>query len=388
MGALNIWGVGIARMLCTLIGLVVGYLAAGVAGLLTRDIFATLGDIPWIGFPRFGHLSWSFDLTLALPFAIGSLAAAMKAAGTITLCQRTNDADWVRTDMRSVVRGVLADGASTAVAGLIGSIGTNTATASAALAAATGVASRKVALAVGFLFLALAFFPKLSGLLAVMPRSVIVGSLLFVVSFIIINGLQIMTSRLLDARRTLMIALSVVGGAAIEVFPDLAAAAPKALVPFVGSSLVFATMLGLVLNLLFRIGVKRTVSLTIESPHAEHQKIDDFFVKQGGAWGARPDIIKRATFGVAQLVDAVAENYWQRGPLVVTTSFDEFNLDVRLSYEGDLLEFPDERPTDDEIRDSEDGVRRLAGFMLRNNADRVRSEAAKGRSTVHFHFDH
>ena len=30
----------------------------------------------------------------------------------------------------------------------------------------------------------------------------------------------------------------------------------------------------------------------------------------------------------------------------------------------------------------------LAGFMLRRNADRVRSESADGRSTVHFHFDH
>jgi len=74
--------------------------------------------------------------------------------------------------------------------------------------------------------------------------------------------------------------------------------------------------------------------------------------------------------------------------MTVTASFDEFNLDVRLAYQGDPLEFPDRRPTDDEIRDSDDGVRRLAGFMLRRNADRVRSETADGKSIVHFHFDH
>ena len=34
-----------------------------------------------------------------------------------------------------------------------------------------------------------------------------------------INGLQIMTSRLLDARRTVIIAPSVIAGLAVEVFP-------------------------------------------------------------------------------------------------------------------------------------------------------------------------
>jgi len=33
-------------------------------------------------------------------------------------------------------------------------------------------------------------------------------------------------------------------------------------------------------------------------------------------------------------------------------------------------------------------MRRLAGFMLRRNADGVRSEAHDGVATVHFHFDH
>jgi len=388
MGALNIWGRGPARMLCTLIGVLAGYVAAGIAG-LDHGVGVALDQAPWIGLPHFRHLSWSFDLTLVLPFAIGSVATALKAAGTITLCQRANDADWVRTDMRPVVRGVLADGLSSIAAGALGCTGVNSATASVALASATGIASRSLAFAIGFLFLGLAFFPKLSGLLAVMPRAVIVGSVLFVTSFIIVNGLQIMTSRLLDARRTLMIALAIVGGTAVEVFPHLAASAPVVLAPFLGSSLVFATVLGLVLNLLFRLGVRRTVTLALDKPETAHQRIDDFFVRQGAAWGARPDIIKRAIFGVTQLVDAVDENCRKEGPMTVTASFDEFNLDVRLAYQGDLLEFPEQRPSAEDIRTGLDGMRRLAGFMLRRNADRIASETSEaGRALVHFHFDH
>jgi NCS2 family nucleobase:cation symporter-2 len=107
---------------------------------------------------------------------------------------------------------------------------------------------------------------------------------------------------------------------------------------------------------------------------------------QGPAAVIRP--IKRATFAVVQFVEAVAENCEQHGPILVTASFDEFNLDVRPEYEGALLEFPDRRPSDREVRESEDGVRRLAGFMLRHNTDRVRSERVNGKSVAQFRFDH
>jgi xanthine permease XanP len=333
-------------------------------------------------------MSWSFDAALAVPFAIACIAAAMKAVGTVTVCQRMNDADWVRPDMRSATRGVLADGASTMLAGALGAVGTNTSTPSVGLASATGVASRKVAFAIGAIFLVLGLMPKLAALLAVMPRAVMVAALLFAVAFIIINGLQVMTSRLLDARRTLVIGLSIVAGAAVEVFPAIAASAPKAVSPLLASSLVFATIIALALNLLFRIGVRKTASLTVERARIDGKQIEEFFAARGAAWGARPDVVWRAAFAVIQFAEAVTETCWRQGPLAITASFDEFNLDVRLAYEGDLLEFPARRPSIDEIVEGENGARRLAGFMLRHNADRVQSSRQDGRIAVHFHFDH
>jgi NCS2 family nucleobase:cation symporter-2 len=333
-------------------------------------------------------MSWSFDVSLAAPFVIACIAAAMKAAGTITVCQRMNDADWVRPDLISTTRGVLADGVSTALAGLAGAAGTNTSTPAVGLAAATGVASRSVAFAVAATFMLLTFFPKLTALLAVMPRAVVVSALLFAVTFIIVNGLQIINSRLLDARRTLVIGLSLVAGVTVEVFPGVAAAAPKLVAPLIGSSLVFSTVIALLLNLLFRLGVKKTARLTLDGAQFEAQAIDDFLQSQCATWGARPDVAKRATFGAIQLVEAVVENCKPRGPLTVEASFDEFNLDVRVSYEGAALEFPDRRPSIEQIRDSEDAARLLAGFMLRRNADRIRSDSRDGRALVHLHFDH
>ncbi len=387
MTILSIWGKGALRMLCALIGLIIGYIAAASMQLLSADM-TTVNNASWIGFPHVADLAWSFDLAIALPFAIASVAAAMKAAGTITMCQRINDANWVRADMTSVTRGVLADGLSTAFSGLAGAVGTNTSTPSVGLSQATGVTSRVVAYAVGVMFILLGIFPKLTALLAVMPRSVMLPALLFTITFILINGLQVLTSRLFDVRRTLVIGLALISGVSIEAFPGIAVAAPASVAPIIGSSLVTATVIALVLNLVFRIGVRKTARLTLEHGEVDQQKIQEFFEAQTATWGARPDVAKRATFGVLQLIDVVVEEFWSGGPVTIEASFDEFNLDVRVIYRGETPPLPDRRPSNEEIMESEQGARLLAGFMLRRNADRVRADTRNGMARVHFHFDH
>ena len=388
MVAFNVWGRGIVRMLCALEGLVVGYVAAGLAGLLGGEQFESVARVAWIALPSFQYVGWSFDLALAVPFLVACLAVAMKAVGTITVCQRMVDADWVRPDMRSATRGVLTDGVTTMIAGMAGAVGTNTSTPSVGLASATGVASRYVAYAIGALFIALGLMPKLATLLAVMPRAVMVAALLFTICFIIINGLQVISSRLLDARRTLVIGFSIIAGIAVEAFPSIAAGAPPSIVPLIGSSLVFSTLIALMLNLLFRLGVRKTVTLRVDRAQIDPEKIEDFMEAQGAAWGARRDVIDRAKFNLMQSIETIVEGCEPQGPLKIAATFDEFSLDLRIMYSGPPLDLPAKRPTNEEIIESEEGQRRLAGFMLRRFADRVAATHKEGRSTILFHFDH
>jgi len=388
MVALNVWGRGMARMLCALWGLLVGYAAAIAWGLFDHSQLAALASAPWIGLPRFDHVAWSFDRALILPFAVSSVAVAMYALGALTMCQRINDADWVRLDTRSAARGVLADGTSVMIAGAMGTLGTGSSAASVGLAAATGVCSRYVAYAAGGILVLLALTPKLATLLAIMPRSVMVAALLFAVTFIIINGLQVMTSRLLDARRTLVIGLSIIAGGTVEVFPQLAASAPGPLTSLIGSSVAFSTSIALLLNLMFRIGIRRTVTLAMTRSEIVPENVERFFHSSGAKWGARPDVVRRATFGAIQLLDAVRETCWLSGPIEISASFDEFNLDVRVSYLGVPLEFPEQRPSERDIVASEHGARLLAGYMLRRCADRLRADTREGRASVLLHYDH
>jgi len=385
---LNIWGKGLARMLCALLGMAAGYLVSAWFGLFSPADLARLDSAPWIALPSLDHVSWSFDAGLAAVFAVAALAAAMKAVGTLTICQRINDAAWVRPDSASNARGVTADGLGSVLSGLLGGVGVNTSTPSVGLVAATGVASRRVAYAAGAVFLALALTPKVSALLALMPAPVIGAALVFAACFILINGLQVITSRLLDARRTLTIGLGLIAGVTVEAIPAITAGSAAWVKPLIGSSLVFGTLVALACNLLFRIGVRQTVGMSLRAEAYDAAQVEEFLNRNGARWGARPDIVTRVVFGASQLIEAVIEHGHPAGELELRASFDEFDFDLQLSYEGTALELPEQRPSAQEIRDTDAGAMRLAGFLLRRNADRVQVEQQGGRVAIRFHFDH
>jgi NCS2 family nucleobase:cation symporter-2 len=388
MVALNIWGGTFARIFCVLMGMAAGYALAALLGLLSPSDIETIGHAKFLAIPTFGHLSWTFDAGLLLPFAVSAVAATLKVMGNVTTAQKAANADWVRADMNNVSRGVLADGLGTIIAGAIGVQGLNSSPTAVGLATATGVLSRRVAWSIAGVLLLLAFLPKIGTLFYLMPRMVAASALVFSATFIIVNGLQTMTSRLLDARKTVLIGLALVAGLAVDAQPALMRLLPDGWQPVLGTSLVLGTVLALALNLVFRLGMRRTQSLSIPLGPIEHNAIEEFLQTSGEKWGARGDVIEHAKFNLVQSIETIMEGCDPEGPLEVDATFDEFNLDVRVSYRGPLLELPDRRPTNEEIMETEEGHRRLAGFMLRRLADRVSSTYRNGRSTVTFHFDH
>jgi len=388
MVALNVWSGGLLRMFCALLGMIAGYAAAALLGVLTASDMHRIMEVPLVSVPSIGHLAWSFDPGLIGAFAVGAVAACLKTIGNVTTCQKMNDAGWVRPDLRSIGKGVLADGLGTVTAGLLGTVGINSSPSAVGLAGATGVTSRRVAYAIGAIFFALAFLPKVAGLLSIVPRPVMGAALVFSACFVLINGIQIITSRLLDARRTFVVGLGFLSGIAVDLLPGYFANVPAQFQPLVSSSLVVGMLAAVLLNFAFRLGVRRVESLTVALGPTDHVAIEQFMEKQGAAWGARRDVVERAKFNLAQSIEIIMEGCDPQGPLEIRASFDEFKLDVRVSYEGMPLALPDQRPTNEEIMESEDGHRRLAGFMLRRYADRVRASFQAGRSTILFHFDH
>jgi len=388
MVALNVWTKGATKLFCALIGMVVGYVLAAVTGVLPAVELERLSDAPLFRLPSVSHLQWAFDTSLVVPFAIAGVAATLRAMGDVTVCQKTNDAEWVRPDMRTISGGALANGLCTALSGLFGTVGCNTSTSNIGLAAATGVTSRRVAFALGGIYLLLAFLPVAGTVFVIMPGPVVGATLVFASCLVFINGLLIITSRLLDARRTFVIGLSFMLGLAVDVLPGVFAGLPPFVKLFTSSSLLLGTLSALILNLVFRIGVRRTVTMSVDPQNVDPLKIEQFIEGQGAAWGARRDVVGRAEFSLLQSVDTLASSAGATSPLELQASFDEFSLDIRVTYAGPPLELPEKRPSNEEIMASDEGERRLAGYMLRGLADRVAATYKDGRSTILFHFDH
>jgi xanthine permease XanP len=385
MVTLNVWTKGYLRMFCVLLGMAVGYGASAALGILDFSAAVPSDGLTLLRFPSLHLLQWRFDASLVAPFTIIAVAGTLSLIANVSTAQRINDAEWVRPNFASLSGGIVGNGVALIISAVIGSLGISSYSSSVGLSAATGVTSRYLAYVICAVFALLSLLPPAAVVFATIPPPVVGAALFFSAAFVFTSGLQAITARLLDSRKIIVIGFSFSMAMIADISPDLVARAPLALHPILDNSLVLGTVSAVLLNLIMRIGVRKRVSIHFAAGQATQEAVSQFLSEQGARWGARRDIMDRAIFGVLQLLDVLED---VQSDITVDASFDEFNLDVRVSYNGELMQFPDERPSDDYIRDSEDGVRLLAGYMLRGNADRVRAEMRDGRSSVLFHFDH
>ncbi|MBI3802028.1 MAG: purine/pyrimidine permease [Deltaproteobacteria bacterium] len=261
MVGVNIWGTNRLKLYGVLIGMAVGYALSFGTGLLTAIQFRDVATVPWVGLPRFeGMWQFSFRWSLLPAFTIVSICGALKSFGNLIMCEKVNDEEWTRPDIRRIGDGLMADSICVAVSGLLGGVASDTSASNVALSNASGATSRWIGFAAGGLFILLGFFPKLSAMLSIMPTPVAGAILIFVVCFMIMSGLQIILSSKPDTRKTFVVGIALSFGISLDVLPELYAHIGPWLRPLFESSLTLTTVVAVLLNQLFRLGAKETVS--------------------------------------------------------------------------------------------------------------------------------
>jgi xanthine permease XanP len=247
----------IALLTINLTGLAsVSQMGCYALGLLSASEFLRFFVGSIVSLPQRPETGWSFDLALLPAFFIACLASTLKSVGDLTLCQKANDLEWKRTDLKSVSGGILAASIGKTVVDLFGGVGQSTFSSNVGLSIATGATSRHIVLPCGVILILLAFIPGLAAVFTIMPPPVMGAILVYVACFMILGGIQIITSRMLDARRTFVVGIPFIFGLSVAMISGLYAKVPAALAPMFSSSLSLATILVIVLNLLFRIGVE------------------------------------------------------------------------------------------------------------------------------------
>jgi NCS2 family nucleobase:cation symporter-2 len=316
------------------------------------------------------------------------LCSALKTVGDITTCQKINDTEWKRPDMKNISKGILADAVGDIASGALGGTGQSTSSSNVGLSIATGATSRVIGYAAGILLIFLAFIPKLSSLFAIMPKPVIGATLFFALSFMIIAGIQIIMSRMIDARKTFVVGISIIFGLTVDIIPEVFDNVNPWIKPIFSSSLATSTIFAVLLNLLFRLGIRKKVQLEVVPGVDTSEKIFTFMDRQGGLWGARKEVISQATAAMNELMEAISEHKLTQTNVTMEVSFDEYNLDVDIHYPGTPIEFPAERPDIEKLLGDSQVALKFSGFLIKQYADKISTQMKNGQCYIRLHFIH
>lgn len=257
MIGVNIWGRGNLRLYSVFLGFFCGYLLSIALGVLPWATLEDVLSVPWVALPFLKNsLEVSFDWSLVPVFVIVSITGALKSFGNLIMCEKINDPAWKAPNMHRISNGLLADSISVTTSGLLGGVASDTSASNVALSKASGATSRTIAYVAGGLFILLAFSPKVSGLLSAMPSPVMGAILIYVSSFMIISGMQIILGPGMDTRKTFVIGIPLIFGMSLDIAPSLFAGIPHFLRPLFESSLTLSTVMAVLLHQLLRVGLR------------------------------------------------------------------------------------------------------------------------------------
>ncbi|MBV8118872.1 MAG: hypothetical protein JO081_02900, partial [Alphaproteobacteria bacterium] len=340
MCAFSVWGRGVVRLICSMLGIVVGMVGSLVLGLVSADSMRSFLDAPTFAIPEPHYLAYDFRFRLIPAFLMAGTAAMLRTVGVITTCQKINDSDWKRPELKSIQGAIFADGIGCMVGGLLGVMGMNTSPSLVGVSKATGSTSRYIAFSCAAILIMFAFIPKYAALFLLLPQPVIGATMVFTSSFMIAGGIQIITSRNIDSRTTYVVGVSLLLGLAREVFPDYFKRAAPVVHLFTGSMMSIGVLSAVLLNLLFRIGATRSVVFEFEKSDRPIEEVDRLFRARGRAWSIAPDIMDRAVSTIAQVFQHLDDAGLMTGWPSVVMTYNDFDLTISVRYQGALLSLP------------------------------------------------
>ncbi|MBZ9938356.1 purine/pyrimidine permease [Mesorhizobium sp. BR1-1-16] len=393
---LSVWGNRRLKLLALLIGVVAGVAAAFFMGRLEGG--AVLMSAAPVAMPELVTPVVDIPVGLLLGLAFIAILTQIDTVGSLILLDRMDDADWRRPDMKQASRGVLGAGIADLIGGVLGSMPTATSSANIGLCHASAVTSRTVGLATAAILMLVAFLPQATLALTLIPTPVIGAIELYAAAFLMAAGIDLIASRELDTRGIFIVGISLLGGVTVLLMPGLAERAHPALRHLVGSGFIVTGVIAIVLNLVFRLGIRRqlAIKLAADGPPVSIQ-ITDFIEEAGGSWAARRDVVRRAALAAVEAAEAIDQAGGDRHVIGIGGSFDELNLDIELVHSGAPMPVGDVAVADlESLLDGDDdsaidaAMSSISGTLLRRLADRLSSRAGPepGTSILRLHFEH
>ena len=226
VGALTLRGSPVWRLWAPMIGIVVGSVAAAAFGIYDFDRVTEAG---WVGLPtEWLGLGVDFSIpfwTLLPAFLFLGVIISIQVNGESISLQRVARRGDLAIDFREVQGALAGTGVCNVLAGVAGTVPNIVSPGIVSYTQVTGVASRRVGYCVGGLFIALAFLPKVSGLLSSLPGPVMAGYLILITGTLFVDGARTVIQTEQDRQKLTVAGVSFWIGAAFQFglfsLPDL-----------------------------------------------------------------------------------------------------------------------------------------------------------------------
>ena len=238
---------GFLNVASILIGIIVGYILAICLGMVD---FTPVAEASWIALPRPFMMGFEFKWEAILPMCIMFIATTVETIGDTSGI--TNGGMGREATNKELTGAVLADGGGSLLASLFGVLPNTSFSQNVGLVTTTKVVNKFVVLCGAIFLLLMGFFPKISAIFTAMPQSVLGGAAVIMFAMICVSGLQSLLKVKLDARNSLIIALSLGLGIGIGNVPSVLDQLPSWVgTVFAQNGIIMVFVIATVCNLVF-----------------------------------------------------------------------------------------------------------------------------------------
>ena len=242
----NLRGKGMASAASILIGIVAGFIVAAALGMVN---YGKIASASWFAFPMPLQYGIDFVPGAIILMLFMSVVTTIETIGDIS-ATTMGGAKREATD-KEISGGIMADGVGTAFGAIFNAMPNTSYSQNAGLVAFTGVVSRHVGTIAGIVLVLMGLFPKLGGIIAAMPESVIGGAAIIMFGMIVAAGIKLISRAEMDQRNLLILALSLSFGIGMSLLPDFVKNIPDfgiSLKLLLTTGLIPAGLLAFVLN--------------------------------------------------------------------------------------------------------------------------------------------
>ena len=226
--ALSLRRSGVLRLWGPLIGIVIGCVVAAAVGIYDFD---RVVEAKWVGLPgELPALGFDFGIsfwTLVPSFVFLGVIIAIQANGASIAMQHAAHRGDRAVDFREVQATLAGGGVTNLIASVFGAVPNIINPGIVSFTQTTGVAARSVGYCIGLIFIAMAFVPKVSGLLSTIPGPVMTGYLVMVTGSLFVDGARTVIQNERDGQKVAVAGVCFWIGAAFQFglfnLPDLGA---------------------------------------------------------------------------------------------------------------------------------------------------------------------